>query len=252
MTPTPMAPPLDAGALDAYARRYYLAGDAIADHGIEDLQQHLSIDRLSGAVDGCSRVLELGYGMGHTTRGLRERGVALDVLEGSPLLARTARTTHPDVVVHEGLFEHWTPPGEPYDAVLALHVIEHVDDPRTILSRMRTWVRPGGRIVVVVPNAESLHRRLAVLMGVQDDLDTLSPRDHLVGHQRVYSMDGLRADVEGAGLRCDGELGWFLKTLPNGMMLDFPPDLLTAMFAISDDLEPRLLANIGVVATRPL
>lgn len=247
---TPTTTPLDAPALDAYARRYYLSGD-VEDHGIEDLQQELSIDVLARTVAGCGRVLELGYGMGRTTRELRRRGVDLEVLEGSPLLAAAAREAQPDLVVHEGLFETWTPPASTYDAILAPHVLEHVDEPRALLARLRDWLVPGGRLVAVVPNAESLHRRLAVRMGLQERLDTLSPRDHLVGHRRVYALDGLRADLESAGLTCREELGWFLKTLPNGMMLDHPEPLLEALFTISDELSPRMLANIGVVAERP-
>jgi SAM-dependent methyltransferase len=240
---------LTAAGLDEYARTYYLAGD-IADTGIEDLQQERSMDLIAGAVAGAGRVLEMGYGMGLTARALRDRGFDVEVLEGSPLLAATARETHPGLAVHEGMFETWTA-DEPYDAVLALHVAEHVDDPVAVLARIRAWVRPGGRIVVVVPNAESLHRRLAVHMGVQPHLDTLSPRDHLVGHQRVYTLDGLRADVAAAGFVPTGELGWFLKTLPNSMMLDYPAELLEALFTVSAELEPRLLANIGIVADRP-
>jgi SAM-dependent methyltransferase len=240
---------LTAPGLDEYARTYYLADD-VADTGIEDVQQELSIDLIAGAIAGSGRVLEMGYGMGLTTRALRERGFAIDVLEGSPLLAATARAAHPGLAVHEGMFEQWTPE-EPYDAVLALHVAEHVDDPVALLSRVHDWVRPGGRIVVVVPNAESLHRRLAVRMGLQPQLDTLSPRDHLVGHQRVYTLDGLTDDVRAAGFAPTGELGWFLKVLPNSMMLDHPPALLEALFTVSEELAPRMLANIGVIADRP-
>jgi SAM-dependent methyltransferase len=240
---------LTAAGLDEYARTYYLADD-VADTDIEDLQQELSIDLIAGAVAGADRVLEMGYGMGLTTRDLTARGFAIEVLEGSPLLAAQARAAHPGLTVHEGMFEAWVP-AEPYDAVLALHVAEHVDDPVALLSHLRGWVKPGGRLVVVVPNAESLHRRLAVRMGLQPALDTLSPRDHLVGHQRVYTLDGLKADVAAAGFTPSGELGWFLKTLPNSMMLDYPPALLEALFTVSEELAPRLLANIGVVADRP-
>lgn len=243
------APALDADALDAYARRYYLNQDDVADLHVEDLQQEHSADLIADAVTGCDRVLELGYGVGLMTRALRSRGVPIEVLEGSPLLAAAARTEHPDLVVHEGLFESFVP-AEPVDAVLALHVVEHVDDPAALLSHLASWLRPGGRLVVVVPNAESLHRRLAVRMGLQPALDSLSPRDHLVGHQRVYTLDGLRDDVAAAGLAPVAELGWFLKTLPNSMMLDWPRELLIALNQISDELEPRQLANIGLVATK--
>lgn len=236
--------------LDEFARRYYLS-DEVADIGIEDLQQEMSIDLIAEAIAGCDRVLEMGYGMGVTTRALRERGYEIEVVEGSTLLVEQARARHPELVIHEGLFEDWMPE-EPYDAVLALHVAEHVDDPVTVLGHVRRWLRPGGRLVVVVPNAESLHRRIGVRMGLQPALDTLSERDRLVGHQRVYALDELRADIAAAGLTPERDFGWFLKTLPNAMMLDFPEGMLKALFTISGELDPRLLANIGVVARRPL
>lgn len=240
---------LTADQLDAHARRYYLNQDDIADLHVEDLQQEHSADLIASAVAGCERVLELGYGVGLMTRALRERGVPIEVLEGSPLLAQQARREHPGLVVHEGLFEAFSPDA-PVDGVLALHVVEHVDDAPALLAHLAGWLAPGGRLVVVVPNAQSLHRRLAVRMGLQERLDSLSARDHLVGHQRVYTLDELRADVESAGLHPTQELGWFLKTLPNAMMLDWPSELLVALNQISDELEPRQLANIGLVAER--
>ncbi|HWV86675.1 MAG TPA: class I SAM-dependent methyltransferase [Capillimicrobium sp.] len=238
---------LDAQALDDYARQYYLA--QIDDLDIEELQQALSMGPISRAVAGAERVLEMGYGTGLTVRELQARDVPIEVLEGSPLLVEEARRHHPGLVVHEGLFETYAP-GPVYDAVLALHIAEHVDDPRSLFAHVATWLRPGGRFVVAVPNAESLHRRLAVAMGLQERLDSKSQRDVLLGHQRVYTLDWLRSDVEAAGLRVVDELGWFIKTVPNSMMADYDESLLRALFDVSAELPPRLLANIAVVAER--
>lgn len=88
-------------------------------------------------------------------------------------------------------------------------------------------------------------------MGLQPELDTLSERDVLVGHQRVYTLDALAGDLEAAGFSARRRFGWFLKTLPNSMMLGFPPEMLTALFTISGELDPSLLANIGIAATKP-
>jgi SAM-dependent methyltransferase len=227
---------LTADALDIYARRYYLA--EVADLGVEELQQERSLDRLAAVVAGRERVLEMGYGTGLTAEGFLRRGVPL---------AASARAAHPGLPVHESLFETFSP-GPVYDAVLALHIAEHVDDPRALLRGVGRWLRPGGRLVVAVPNAESLHRRLAVSMGLQEALDSLSPRDELLGHQRVYTLDALRADVEAAGFAVVEELGWFVKTLPNSMMVDYPEALVHALVDVSHELPPRLLANIAVVA----
>ena len=235
-------------ALDEDARRYYLADD-VADLDIEDAQQRLSVARIAAVAGAGGRVLEMGYGMGLTVAAFLERGFELEVVEGSGLLCEEAARRHPGLTVHHALFETFAP-AEPYDVVLALHVAEHVDDPHELLARVRGWLKPGGRVVVVVPNAESLHRRLAVRMGLQARLDDLSARDELVGHRRVYDLDGLVADLEAAGFGVREHFGWFLKTVPNSMMLDWPPALIEALTTISEELETRLLANMAVVAER--
>ena len=232
--------------LDRYARDYYLS-DAIEDIDIEERAQRLSAPRVAAAVGDARRVVDMGYGTGEMARELLGRGLDAEVVEGSPLLAARARAAHPDLVVHEAMFEDFAP-GPLYDAVLALHVMEHVDRPRDLMAHVRGWLRPGGSVVVVVPNRESLHRRLAVRMGIQERLDDLSPRDHLVGHLRVYGLDTLAADLEGAGFRVQERFGFTLKCVPNSMMLDWPPDLMDALTAISPELPPELTANIGIRA----
>lgn len=240
---------LTSAELDEVAHQYYLT-DPLEDMGIEELEGELGLLRIVEALDGCERVLEMGYGTGMTTRVLRDRGVAIEVVEGSPVLVETARGRHPGLVVHEAMFETFAP-GPVFDAVLALFVAEHVDDPVALFRTAAQWLRPGGRLVVAVPNAGSIHRRLAVRMGLQEQLDSFSDRDRLLGHQRVYELPRLRADAEAAGLRVADQFGWFLKTVPFSMMLDYPRELIVALDEVSPDLPAELLANIAVVAERP-
>lgn len=237
---------LTPATLDGYARDYYLS-DEVEDIDIEERAQRLSAPRILAAVGGARRVVDMGYGTGEMAGALLERGVRAEVVEGSPLLAGRARATHAGLVVHEAMFEDFAP-GPVYDAVLALHVMEHVDRPADLMRRVRGWLAPGGSLVVVVPNRESLHRRLAVRMGLQERLDDLSARDALVGHLRVYGFDTLTADLAAAGLEVRERFGFTLKTVPNSMMLDWPPDLMDALTAISPELPPEMLANIGVRA----
>ena len=236
--------------LDDFARRYYLAND-IVDHRLENRMQIDSAARLLSELEpGCS-VLELGYGDGLLTRALHEAGFGADLLEGSPLLCAHARAIHgPDLQIHQALFEQFSPT-RLYDAVLALHVLEHVDHPVQLLRRISQWVRPGGTILLVVPNRSSIHRRIALQMGLIGALDELSPRDHLVGHQRVYDLAALTQDVTAAGLEPQTRFGSFLKVLPNSMMLSYSDDLLRAIDAVSAELPPELLANIGLTARKP-
>lgn len=42
--------------------------------------------------------------------------------------------------------------GEPFDAILAIDVLEHLPDPRAALARLVTMLRPGGTLVACIPN----------------------------------------------------------------------------------------------------
>lgn len=234
--------------LDHYARTYYLNED-IEDVDIEELAQRHSVPMILDAVGPVDRLLEMGYGTGLITRELLAAGVPVEVLEGSPALRDHALEAHPDLAVHLGMFETFTPE-EPYDAVLALHVLEHVDQPSSLVQHMITWLRPGGALVVVTPNARSIHRLLGVAMGIQDRLEALSERDLLVGHQRVYDLESLKSEVEAVGLKVTGEFGYFVKPLANSQMLGWPESVLDGLNAISREVPADLCANIGIVARR--
>jgi predicted SAM-dependent methyltransferase len=46
------------------------------------------------------------------------------------------------------------------DAVTLWHVLEHLEDPRLALERIRGWLAPRGAVLVGVPNLDSLQARL--------------------------------------------------------------------------------------------
>ncbi|MBE8158820.1 MAG: class I SAM-dependent methyltransferase [Betaproteobacteria bacterium] len=227
----------------------YHGQDAMRDKFIEDLAQQYTFGWVFAQMAGCKTVLELGYGEGNFTKALVERGYTPEVLDGSDILLKKAQAVHGEkITVKCELFENFSPE-EQYDCVLATHVLEHADAPVALLKRIKTWLAPGGKIIIIVPNKESIHRRLAVLMGLQPALDTLGERDNLVGHRRVYSLETLQKDAQAAGLAAVDSAGFFLKTIPNSMMLGYSRELLAALNEISPALPKNLLANIGMVCT---
>ena len=235
--------------LDKIAVEYH-GKDKLQDKHIEDAAQLHTFNWVFDQLKGSKRVLEMGYGEGHFTLELVKKGFDTTLLEGSRVLIDKVREKYGNAVKCEhSLFEEYHA-GQPYDAVIATHVLEHVDDPVSLLKNMRNWVRPEGKIICIVPNAESIHRRLAVIMGLQPKLDTLSKRDELVGHQRVYSLSELKRDIETAGLETTGATGFQLKVLPNSMMLNYSAELINAFNVISAQLPPEILANIAVTAVR--
>ncbi|MGY1720102.1 class I SAM-dependent methyltransferase [Blastococcus sp. SYSU DS0552] len=232
--------------LERIAHSYHL-NDDVPDKFIEDALQEHCCSWLATLVDPDDFVVELGFGEGVTLSRLAPLPRRYLVVEGAPSLADRVRAEHPGVEVAEALFEQFRP-DEPCDKLMALHVLEHVDDPVALADHLRTWLAPEGELVVVVPNQRSLHRRLAVLMGLQPELDSLSPRDHLVGHQRVYSLEQLESDLRSAGFEPIERRGMLFKPLPNAMMLDFPPALIRALNDLGDELPADYGANIAVRA----
>jgi 2-polyprenyl-3-methyl-5-hydroxy-6-metoxy-1,4-benzoquinol methylase len=234
--------------LERIAHTYHLS-DEVPDKFIEDALQKHCCTWLAGLLGPEDHVIELGVGEGVTLSSLAGLTRRYVVVEGAPSLAARARTAFPHVDVVESLFEDYVP-DEPCDRLLALHVLEHVDDPAALAEHLAGWLAPDGEVVVVVPNKHSFHRRLAVIMGLQPELDSLSPRDHLVGHQRVYDLAGLEADLRAAGLEPFERRGMLFKPLPNSMMLDFSPSLVRALNDLGDELPAEFGANIAVRARR--
>lgn len=244
-----MAEELSPAELDRFAQEYYL-NETVADIDIEELAQTHSIPAILNAIGDGKRVLEMGYGTGLIINELLAAGLDVEMVEGSPALCAEARRRHPGLVVHEAMFETFQPT-ELYDAVLCLHVLEHVDEPVEVAAGFSEWLNVGGKLIAVTPNAGSIHRHLAVRMGLHPNLDDLSERDHLVGHQRVFNLDELSDVLDAAGLNVEERFGYFVKPLSNGQMLNWDAEVLEALNLISDVVPPELLANIGVVASRP-
>ncbi|HEY8021669.1 MAG TPA: methyltransferase domain-containing protein [Thermoanaerobaculia bacterium] len=98
-------------------------------------------------------VLEIGCGRGLTGEFLqRTLGCRVTGVELNPEVARdAARRLH---AVHSGDVQtlEILPPADGFDAVLALELFEHLTDSERFLARARELLRPGGRLVLSVPN----------------------------------------------------------------------------------------------------
>jgi 2-polyprenyl-3-methyl-5-hydroxy-6-metoxy-1,4-benzoquinol methylase len=224
--------------------------DPMGDKFIEDACQYYTYDWVFKQIFDCQSVLELGYGEGNFTAELINRNFIPTVIDGSDILLKEAKKLHGDKInVECCLFEDYNPI-QKFDCILATHVLEHVDDPIHLLKKMKGWLNENGSVIVIVPNKESIHRQLAVIMGLQNELDSLSNRDLLVGHQRVYSIDTLSKDFIEAGLIIKEKSGFFLKVLPNSMMLNYSNDLINALNLISESIPSNLLANIAITGTK--
>jgi methionine biosynthesis protein MetW len=157
------------------------------------------------------RVLDVGCASGGLLALLRPRAGHLAGLELSATAARAASRVGDEVVC--GALED---PGLPFerdsfDLVVLADVLEHLADPAAGLARAAAWCRPGGTVLVSVPNVAHWHARLTLLRGrwPQHDSGTFD-----AGHLRWFTRDSLGALLAGAGLR-DVELDAIVPALRN-------------------------------------
>jgi len=104
------------------------------------------------------RLLDVGCGTGEVLSVARNRGWAVqgaEPVEDSATYAVQQR----GLDVRCALLEESGLPQRSYDVVSAFHVLEHMTDGLAFLRSIARWARPGGYVVIEVPNFGSIHRR---------------------------------------------------------------------------------------------
>jgi SAM-dependent methyltransferase len=130
------------------------------------------------------RILDVGCGTGHTTASLQRFGPVLGVDMGNAALLHAqarkvdvARSSAARLPVAHGSI----------DLVVALDVLEHLDDDGAAAREMLESLAPGGLLVATVPAYASLW----------------SSHDVALGHRRRYRRRQLRELLESAGFEIE-------------------------------------------------
>jgi 2-polyprenyl-3-methyl-5-hydroxy-6-metoxy-1,4-benzoquinol methylase len=135
------------------------------------------------------RVLEVGAGIGGTTRAFGDTGATVsdwcclepDPAQADHLREMVKRHELPRACrVREGTVGD-LPPQEAFDSILYVDVLEHIADDAAELRAAARHLAPGGHLVVLSP----AHRWL------------FSPFDRRVGHHRRYTRASLLAAAPG-------------------------------------------------------
>lgn len=104
------------------------------------------------------RLLDVGSGRGHALKAWAPQHAASVGVETDPGAAAAARSDGLDV--REGPLERQSFPVESFDAVTLCHVFEHVPDPQATLRAAAALLRPGGEMILWMPDFDSPLRRL--------------------------------------------------------------------------------------------
>lgn len=207
------------------------------------------------------RVLDVGCGAGNELILLNRLGWRAEGLDPDP--AAVAAATRAGLTVAQGDLLAAGYEENAFDAVTMSHVVEHLPDPVAHLRAARRLLRPGGRLVVITPNAASWGHRI-----YGPDWRGLEPPRHL----QIFSLPSLVRTLRAAGFgierartsaRDAGYLMLFSENLRAGQRGPgassvapgtWPPERLRTREYL-EGLAARLRLNIGeelrVVARKP-
>jgi SAM-dependent methyltransferase len=159
--------------------KYYPAGyyTSRAAHGTR-------YERMADYVRGNrGRLLDVGTARGDFLLVMARRGWDVEGIEPSD----AAGNPHGLTIYRDRFPAECRLPSETYDVITAWAVFEHLHDPRAAFSEASRLLRPGGRLIVQVPNLRSIYARWAR----QEDV----PR-----HLYFFDESSLRAYGNAVGL----------------------------------------------------
>ncbi len=167
-----------------------------------------------------SDILEVGIGIGIFTDKLLTKGKVFGV-DIVPEFVEAAKKRHGDrleyLVADMGAGIPGVLAGRTFDTIVCMNVLEHIEDDQKTLDNFISLLRPGGRLILVVPAYQCL----------------FNPLDSHDGHFRRYEKAELLSKMSAAGFsvihqsrfNLFGILGWFVngtllrrKDLPTGQM----------------------------------
>lgn len=158
-------------------------------------------------------LLDVPCGDGTITEILAPRFKTVVGVDASKKHLTAAEKRLPDVEFHHALLEEFET-NERFDTITMINVLEHLVDPVFALKKAASLLSSEGILIVHVPNAFAVNRRIATIMGTLSNCEELSPFDiNVVGHRRSYSMTSLKEDVSNAGLEVTASGGVFYKML---------------------------------------
>lgn len=159
--------------------------------------------------------LELGCYHGDSTVELAKSFPDLTVIEASPEAMSVARArVSPRVKFVNARIED-VELDRRFKSIFMINTLEHLEDAHAALTRAAGWLDAGGKLFVLVPNADAASRQIAVHMGIVDHNEAVTAAEWRHGHRRTYSFDTLERDLRACGLTVRARGGLIFKALAN-------------------------------------
>lgn len=101
------------------------------------------------------KLLDVGCGEGLFLHCAQKAGYAVNGLEISEFAVKYAKKEY-GLDIHQGSLENADFPNDAFDIITFWHTLEHVPAPDITLQKARQLLKPGGYLIVAVPNVDDV------------------------------------------------------------------------------------------------
>jgi len=145
--------------------------------------------------------LDAGCGTGTLSRWLAERNSRVVAVDASAEMVRVAAGTATVGIEYRTVrtIANLPFPEASFDGILCSSVLEYVPDPATCLAEFRRVIKPGGVLMVSVPNSRSLVRKLLQFGHWSSKLVGRSWMPYLDHSRHEYSVAGFAKMLASSG-----------------------------------------------------
>lgn len=145
-------------------------------------------------------VLEVGAHTGYFSDQLRLQGCRVTAVEMDPAAAQRAAARADCVIVGDIEDDQVRAQlVEPFDVILYMHILEHLIDPWRILRESHRMLKPGGSIIILIPNVAAWRIRKSLFVNGKFEYEDVGILDRT--HLRFFTLESAKAMVEEAGYR---------------------------------------------------
>ncbi len=170
-------------------------------------------------------VLEIGCGMNPFFLDFKDY-THMVIVEPGDLFADNARklskSEEKAVSVISGFFEEQADRvknlGIDFDFIILSSVLHELDDPAKMLKAIRELCGSNTVVHINVPNANSVHRLIAIEAGMISDIHEQSAQMQKMQRRRTYDMDMLKREMDAAGFEVVGSGSYFIKPFTHFQM----------------------------------
>lgn len=217
--------------------------------GFEQVLQKYKIRSIKNHIKG-KRMLDIGCGVGFLCKAFCKNFERIVGIDGSLCKIKIAKEKNSDPIIeYIHTLDNEFNSKEKFDCIIVTNVLEHVLDDNAFLCRVYDMLNSDGQLIITVPNALGLHKRIGKQMNLIEDYYTLTDDDRAKGHKRIYDKNLLENAVMNAGFKCVHSEGILLKPLSHSQMVSWDIEVCDALYVIGKEL-PDYCSSILLIAIK--